>query len=116
MTRSRHSRRFRQFCGTLFVAHLLGSGVAPLADARLQGAFEPGAVHIESPEDGPCSHAHDHQQCVLCQHLAHGAGQLVTGPAVRVRDEVAPERQTAEDELPPLPSIASPRSRAPPLA
>ncbi|HUF14098.1 MAG TPA: hypothetical protein VMN78_13420 [Longimicrobiales bacterium] len=116
MSLRRERRFFRHVCGVLFGVQLMGAGLVPLAHARVEAAFEWIPLHIEASDDGSCDHSHDHQHCALCQHLAHGDGALMAGSSVRAPAEAGTARCTAEDQLPLLSSIDSPRSRAPPPA
>jgi len=66
--------RMRMALRRPWLALLLGaqlSGVAaPLADARLEADVS-GPVHVEAPTDRSCDPVHLHDDCVLCQFLAH---------------------------------------------
>ena len=110
-------RRFLSRLGiaVLLGVQLFGAGLVPLADARLEASAAGAEVHIEDARDGACAPSHDHQDCVLCQHLAHHDGAAATAsvlPAVLPGVEAS---TTGDNPIPPQP-YATPRSRAPPRA
>lgn len=105
----------RRGVGVLLAVQLLGAGLVPLADAALDAALHAAEVHVEDVQDGPCAPRHDHQHCVLCQHLAHQDG---LAPAVSALQPGAPPQAVAPDAaiVPDLPTYPTSRSRAPPRA
>lgn len=107
---------FRGWCGGLLGLHLLGAALVPLADARLEAAVQATVVHVEDPHDGACAPAHDHEHCVLCQQLAHGAGLLATVVHAVAGPEAGTIAPATANELVPRILATSSLSRAPPLA
>lgn len=106
----------RRGVAVLLGVQLLGAGLAPLADGSLEAEAHAAEVHIEDVQDGSCTPRHDHQHCVLCQHLAHQDGQTPAAAALR---RSAPSTRVAADAaglLPDLCAHATPRTRAPPPA
>jgi hypothetical protein len=106
----------RRGVGVLLGVQLLGAGLVPLADASLDAALHAAEVHVEDVQDGPCAPRHDHQHCVLCQHLAHQDGMAPTVSALHMS---APPRAVSPDaagNLPDLTTHPTKRSRAPPRA
>ena len=113
------SQRRRWLCrpgiAVLLGVQLLGVALVPLADARLEASAAGAEVHIEDARDGACTPSHDHQDCVLCQHLAHHDGAAAASSVLAALLSGV-EASTAGDRLIPLQPYATPRSRAPPRA
>ena len=90
------------------------SGVAaPLADARLEDETS-GPVHIEARTDRSCDPVHLHDDCVLCQFLAH-RDLLPTGDALAAVSPIPCDRTfvTATAPISARATILE-RGRAPP--
>lgn len=115
MSLNRGRRSTRRWAGVLLGVQLLGAVVA-IADARVAGASEAAPLHVEDAQAGSCVPPHDHQHCVLCQHLAHGDGVLPIRPMLRADDHGSVDGPRAADEIALPLLLDSPRTRAPPQA
>lgn len=102
----------RPWLALLLGAQLSGAA-APLADARLEAEVA-GPVHIEAPTDRSCDPVHLHEDCVLCQFLAHR--DLLPPPSTRLADRPAEVALPSGFTSRPAASAATliERGRAPP--
>jgi hypothetical protein len=95
---------------------LIGTGLAPLADARLEARSNTQSVHIEGQSDQACPPSHDHAKCGLCVSLRAAA---LAAPAIPALPFVAPGPSSpvvADFGVASLLSRATQHSRAPPLS
>jgi hypothetical protein len=95
--------------------YLVGTGLAPLADARLEARASRQTSHVEAQPDQACAPGHDHATCGLCTNLRSGA-TTASLPALAVE---VPEWRASRPVTSQTPSFVfrpTHNSRAPPLS
>lgn len=106
----------RRWVAVLLGAQLLGACAVPLADARLDAAAAAAEVHVEDAGRGSCVPRHDHQSCVLCQHLAQHATSAASASGPHGLSARPAAAAVGQDRLPRSRPYARSHSRAPPPA
>jgi hypothetical protein len=99
-----------------FGLYLVGTGVAPLADAKLDAEARSQVAHVESASNPDCPTGHDHENCGLCLKLRSGATVI---PSIALLPVVAPETYSPARAVMATASFlarSTNHSRAPPLS